>query len=150
MDTVTPEKRSWIMSRVKSKDTSIELKLRRALWHAGIRYRKNYAKLPGTPDVAITKWRIAVFCDSAFWHGRDFDARRKPKTNTEFWNAKILRTMERDRETDKRLRGMGWTVLRFWDDEINKSLDQCVRAVKETIFELQVVTDDPEYDDDQV
>ena len=138
------------MQNIRSKDTSIEIRLRKALWHAGIRYRKNYKLLPGKPDIAITKWRIAVFCDSSFWHGRDLESGRVPKTRTEYWTAKIRRTMERDRETDMALRSLGWTVLRFWDDEINGDLEQCVKAVKESIFELQVVTDDPEYDDDQV
>ena len=143
MDSLTPEKRSWNMSRIRSKDTSIEVRLRKALWHAGIRYRKNYKQLPGKPDIAITKWRIAVFADSSFWHGRDLESGRVPKTRTEYWTAKIRRTMERDRETDMALRSLGWTVLRFWDDEINGDLEQCVKAVKEAIFDASIIGKEP-------
>ena len=147
MDTVTPEKRSWIMSRVRSKDTSIELKLRHALWHAGIRYRKNYTKLPGTPDIAVTKYKIAIFADSSFWHGRDYETKKKPGTNTAYWDKKIRRNIDRDYEVDQMLRGKGWTVLRFWDVDIQKNLDSCVAAVKEAIFDVSVSNDSfPEYE----
>lgn len=142
MDVLTPEQRRKNMQHIKSKDTSIEVKLRTALWHAGIRYRKNYVKLPGTPDIAITKYKIAVFCDSSFWHGRDLENGRVPKTRTEYWTQKIRRTMERDRETDKTLRNMEWKVLRFWDDEIKKNLEECVKAVQEAIQDTKLPYDD--------
>ena len=135
MDRHTPEQRRRNMQRVKSKDTSIELALRTALWHEGIRYRKNYKGVPGHPDIAITRYRIAVFCDSAFFHGKDYETRKKPETHAEFWDRKIRRNMERDREVETQLRALGWTVLRFWDDEIKKNLPGCVQAVKEAIFE---------------
>lgn len=124
------------MSRIRSKDTSIEVKLRLALWHEGIRYRKNYKVLSGKPDIAITKYKIAIFCDSSFFHGRDFESKKKPGTNTEYWNAKIQRNMERDQEVNKQLKAHGWTVLRFWDIDINKHLNECVQAVKEAIFDV--------------
>lgn len=143
MDILTPEKRSWNMSRIRSKDTAIEVRLRKALWHAGIRYRKNYKALPGKPDVAITKWRIAVFADSSFWHGRDLENGHIPKTRTNYWTEKIRRTMERDREVEKVLQSLGWTVLRFWDYEINNDLERCVIVVKEAIFNSQVLFEDP-------
>ena len=121
------------MQRIRSKDTSIEIRLRRALWAEGIRYRKNVKTLPGKPDIVIAKYKIAVFCDASFWHGRDFG--RKPvDVNHEYWDAKIRRNMQRDQEVNKQLRALGWTVLRFWDDEINKNVDECVRAVQEAIF----------------
>lgn len=135
MDRHTPEQRRRNMQRVRSKDTTIEVALRTALWHEGIRYRKNYTGLPGKPDIAITKHRIAVFCDSAFFHGKDYETRKKPQTHAEFWDRKIRRNMERDREVETQLRALGWTVLRFWDDEIKKDLPGCVQAVKEAIFE---------------
>lgn len=138
MDRHTPEQRRRNMQRVRSKDTSIEITLRRALWAEGIRYRKNYKGVPGHPDIAITRYRIAVFCDSAFFHGKDYETRKKPATNTEFWDKKIRRNMERDREVETQLRALGWTVLRFWDDEIKHDLPGCVQAVKEAIFDAEV------------
>lgn len=138
MDRHTPEQRSRNMKRIRSKDTAIELKLRKALWHAGIHYRKNYPGVPGHPDIAITKYKIAVFCDSAFFHGKDYETRKKPETNADFWKKKIERNMERDREVNKVLQEIGWTVIRFWDDDINKRLDECVEAVKEAVFKRSV------------
>ena len=140
MDDLTPEQRRKNMQHIRSKDTSIEIKLRRALWHEGIRYRKNYKALPGKPDIAITKYRIAIFCDSSFWHGRDFDKKKPVATNHMYWDAKIRRNMKRDSEVDKQLRGMGWTVLRFWDTDINKRLNDCIYTVKEFILEKKVGT----------
>jgi len=141
MDIISPEKRSWNMSRIRSKDTSIEIRLRKALWNSGIRYRKNLKTLPGKPDIAITKYRIAVFCDSSFWHGRDYDTKKKPGTNTAYWDKKIRRNIERDYEVDQMLRGLGWTVIRFWDIDIQNNLDSCVSAVKEAIFDVSVTND---------
>ena len=134
MDRHTPEQRSQNMKRILSKDTSIELKLRKALWHEGIRYRKNYSKIPGRPDIAITKYKIAIFCDSAFFHGKDYETRKKPETNADFWEKKIKQNMLRGKEVNRQLRALGWTVLRFWDEEINKDLVECVRTVQDAIF----------------
>ena len=138
MDDLTPEQRRKNMQHIRSKDTSIEIKLRKALWHEGIRYRKNYKALPGKPDIAITKYRIAIFCDSSFWHGRDFEKKKPVATNHKYWDAKIRRNMERDSVVNQQLRAMEWTVLRFWDVEINKQLDMCVQTVKEVILEAQL------------
>ena len=140
-DRLTKEQRHRNMSHVKSKDTKIELILRKALWHKGIRYRKNWNKIPGKPDICITKHRIAIFCDSSFFHGRDYETRKKPETNAEFWDKKIRRNMERDREVDAELRGMGWTVLRFWDTDIEKNLDECIGTVEEQIFQIERLND---------
>ena len=99
---------------------------------------ENYPGVPGHPDIAITKYKIAVFCDSAFFHGKDYETRKKPETNADFWKKKIERNMERDREVNKALQEIGWTVIRFWDDDINKRLDECVEAVKEAVFKRSV------------
>lgn len=134
MDNLTPEQRRKNMQAIKSKDTSIELSLRKALWEKGIRYRKNYKKLPGKPDIALTKHKIAVFCDSDFWHGFEWEERKKRiKSNQEYWIPKIERNMERDREVDSELQEMGWTVIRFWEWQIKKHLDQCVAAVETAV-----------------
>ncbi|MBQ8983718.1 MAG: very short patch repair endonuclease [Lachnospiraceae bacterium] len=145
MDDLTPAQRRKNMQHIRSKDTSIEMKLRTALWHSGIRYRKNYTALPGKPDIAITKYKIAVFCDSTFWHGRDFDNKKKPATNSEYWEKKICRNMKRDEEVNKILRSMGWTVLRFWDKEIEKSIDVCVRSIQEVIFDVKLTGKEIDY-----
>jgi DNA mismatch endonuclease (patch repair protein) len=138
MDDLTPEQRRKNMQHIRSTDTSIEIKLRKALWHEGIRYRKNYKALPGKPDIAITKYRIAVFCDSSFWHGRDFEKKKPVATNHQYWDAKIRRNMERDNEVNQQLRAAGWTVLRFWDIDINKSLDECINTIIEAVLESKV------------
>lgn len=149
MDRLTKEQRSKNMKSIRGKDTSIELRLRKALWHQGIRYRKNYKSLPGKPDIAITKYKIAVFCDSEFWHGKDWDVLEKrllEGARSEFWISKIKRNMERDKETDKKLNRLGWKVIRFWGDEIKKDLNGCVAVVKETIFELKMETNNVDFD----
>ena len=138
MDDLTPEQRRKNMQHIRSKDTSIEIKLRKALWHEGIRYRKNYKALPGKPDIAITKYRIAIFCDSSFWHGRDYEIKKPIGTNRKYWDAKIRRNMERDKEVNGLLKSMEWTVLRFWDEEINKELESCIKEVKEAIIESKI------------
>ena len=137
MDNLTPEQRHIVMSHIRSSNTSIEVLLRKALWHEGIRYRKNCKTLPGRPDIAITKYKIAIFCDGEFWHGKNWETVRKTiKTNNEFWVAKIERNIMRDNRNEKKLENMGWVVLRFWGDEINKNLESCVNEIKETIFAI--------------
>ena len=141
MDDLTPEQRRKNMQHIRSTDTSIEIKLRKALWHEGIRYRKNYKALPGKPDIAITKYRIAIFCDSSFWHGRDFDKKKPVDTNYTYWNTKIKRNIERDKEVNQSLRLMEWVVLRFWDIDINRRLEECIQTVKEAILEVKLAYD---------
>lgn len=129
------------MQHIRSKDTKIEVLLRKALWHKGIRYRKNYSKIPGKPDIAITKYKIAVFCDSEFFHGKDWEElqpRLLKGDNGEFWVKKIGRNRERDEEINKQLEFMGWTVIRFWGNDIKKCLDECVKVVEEFIFESRI------------
>ena len=129
-DDLTPEQRRKNMQAIRSKDTSIELRLRKALWERGIRYRKNYKKLIGKPDIAITKYRIAVFCDSDYWHGYDWENRnQRIKSNREYWIPKIERNMARDKEVNEVLERDGWTVLRFWEWQIKKQLDNCVDEI---------------------
>ena len=130
MDDLTPEQRRKNIQAIKSKDTSIEISLRLALWHRGIRYRKNYKSLPGKPDIAITKHKLAVFCDSDYWHGYDWENRhQRIKSNREYWIPKIERNMQRDKEVTAQLQAMGWTVLRFWEWQIKKHLDECVNTI---------------------
>ena len=133
------EQRSYTMSQIKGSGTSIERALRKALWREGVRYRKNYKALPGTPDIAITKHRIAVFCDGEFWHGKDWDAgKARIKGNRDYWIAKIERNMRRDCEIDRRLRGMGWAVVRFWGEDVRRGLASCVEDVKCAILQAKI------------
>lgn len=134
MDNLTPKQRHKAMSRIKTKNTSIELRLRKALWHGGLRYRVNYKRLPGTPDIAITKYRIAIFCDGELFHGKGFEeGKMRFDTNKAYWEAKIKRNIERDRRVDAELQKLGWTVLRFWGKEIKRDLDACVESVLEAV-----------------
>ena len=145
MDTLTPEQRRLAMSRVKSKNTSIELLLRKALWRLGYRYRINYSKLPGSPDIAITKHKIAIFCDGEFFHGHNWEEKKdKLDTNKEFWIKKIERNMERDDYVNKKLLAMGWTVIRFWGNEIKKELPACINEVQELIL-AQIIENAEDY-----
>ena len=128
MDCFTPEQRHKNMAAIKSKDTKIEIMLRKALWHKGIRYRKNIKVLNCHPDIVITKYRIAIFCDGDFWHGKTFE-RYDVTTNAKYWHEKIKRNVERDLENTIELRDNSWTVLRFWETDIKKNLDMCVEAV---------------------
>ena len=128
-------------SRIRSKDTSIEVALRKALWKEGIRYRKNYRALPGTPDIAITKYQLAIFCDSEFFHGKDWEIlkpRLEKGNNPDYWVKKIERNRERDIRNDQKLLAMGWTVIHFWGKDILKKTDECISAIKETIFDIQI------------
>lgn len=137
MDNLTIEQRRKNMQHIKSKDTEIELLLRKALWSRGYRYRKNYKNLPGKPDIAITKYKIAIFCDSEFFHGKDWDVqleRLKKSNNSEYWIKKISRNMKRDSEVNKELEDLGWTVIRFWGKDIKKNLDDCIRVIDGAVF----------------
>lgn len=133
-DDLTPEQRRRNMQAIRSKDTTIELRMRKALWERGVRYRKNYKKLIGKPDIVITKYKIAVFCDSDYWHGYDWENRnQRIKSNRDYWVPKIERNMERDREVTAALQDEGWLVLRFWEWQIRKHLNECVEAVLQFI-----------------
>ena len=131
MDHLTKKQRSENMKAIKSKNTKIELILRKALWHNGVRYRKNYQLFGCHPDIVITKHKIAIFCDGDFWHGNE--SKYTIKTNQNYWNQKILRNKERDLENTLILRDNGWTVLRYWGSEINNNLNACVTDILQHI-----------------
>ncbi len=142
MDNLTKDQRHKNMRNIHSKDTTIELKLRKALWKNGIRYRKNMNTLPGKPDIVLTKYRIAIFCDSEFFHGKDWEI-LKPRlergNNAEYWVKKLERNMERDNLVNKQLLFEGWTVIRFWGKDIVKNTDQCVKVIQEAIFDSKII-----------
>lgn len=139
-DNLTREQRHKSMSHIKSKDTSIEVKLRKALWQAGYRYRKNYRELPGKPDIAITKYKIAIFCDSEFFHGKDWTVLKphlEKGNNPDYWIPKIIRNRKRDDEVNKRLLFLGWTVIRFWGKDILRNVDECVQVINEVVLDMR-------------
>ena len=131
MGNLTTKQRSFIMSRNKGKDTKPEVVFRKALWYRGIRYRKNYGKLSGTPDIVLIKHKIAIFVDGDFWHAHGHEANpgEQIASNQEYWVKKLSRNVERDREVNDTLTEEGWLVLRFWESDIKKDLDGCVNEV---------------------
>lgn len=133
------EQRSYNMSRIKSKNTRLELILRKALWAKGIRYRKNYKLLPGNPDIAITKYKIVVFVDGEFWHGKDWNSKKmRIQNNRDYWVPKIERNIKRDIEINRLLQVMGWRVLRFWGCDIGKNVDLCAEEIRDTVFQVKL------------
>lgn len=134
----TPEisKRMKALSHKKSKVESI---LAKALWHKGYRYRLNYKDLPGTPDIALTKYKIAIFVDGEFWHGKDFEkTKEKLKNNKDYWIEKIEENIQRDIRNDNLLRQMEWIPLHFWSEEVQKYCDYCLAEIEEKIDEIKL------------
>ncbi len=137
VDNLSPKQRKKNMQNIRSKNTEIELILRKALWKQGYRYRKNFNALPGRPDIVLTKYKIVIFCDGEFFHGKDWDileARLKESNNSEYWIKKISRNKERDDEINKKLSFLGWKVLRFWGKDIKNNIDECIQVIEETVF----------------
>ena len=134
MDKHTPEQRRKNMQAVKNKDSQIELLLRNELWTRGLRYRKNVNRIYGKPDIVFIGKKVAVFCDSEFWHGYNWEERKKDfKSHQEFWIPKIERNMELDAEVTARLESEGWTVIRFWGNEIKKNTAQCADIIEKAV-----------------
>lgn len=123
---------SYTMSRIRGKDTSIEVKLRKALYERGCRYRCNSKYIFGHPDISFKGVKVVVFCDSEFWHGKDFEENEKKiLSNREYWIPKIKRNIERDNEVNEKLTQEGYLIFRFWGGEIQKNLDKCVTKILE-------------------
>lgn len=136
----TKEYRSKMMSKIRSTGGKAETILVKSLWHKGIRYFKNYKQLPGKPDIAITKYKIAVFIDGEFWHGYDWKNQKKKRiqTNRDYWIPKIEKNMERDKRVNKELKDLGWTVIRFWErHEVLKDTNKCVKEIMKVVDSKQ-------------
>ena len=134
MEKLTKEQRKKNMQAVKATGSKIEIALANMLFARGLRYRKNDKTVFGKPDLTFKKYKIAVFIDGGFWHGKDWETKKNDhKTNQEFWYKKIERNIERDKEVNEELSKQGWEVLRFWGDEIEKNLENCVLKIEETI-----------------
>lgn len=131
-DVLTPAQRKKNMQHIRNKNTGIELLLRKSLWKKGIRFRVNNKHILGKPDISIKKYKLLIFVDGDFWHGRNFTD-GTVDTNKKFWNEKIKRNRERDLEYTIRLRDEGWTVLRFWGSDIKKDVSVVVEEIINTI-----------------
>ena len=138
MDKLTPEQRRKNMQAIKSKGSKIEDLLAKAIFKNGVRYRRNVKDVFGCPDICIKKYKIAIFCDSEFWHGKDWENRKFDfKTKQEFWIPKIERNIQRDIEVTQKLKEDGWSVLRFWGKDINRNLKECLNRILQTIDEAK-------------
>ena len=136
MDRHTPEQRRKNMQAVKNKNSKIEILLRKELWNRGLRYQKNRNDVFGKPDIVFKGKKVAVFCDSEFWHGYNWEERKKDfKSHQEFWIPKIERNMQRDIEVTQKLQSQGWTVLRFWGAEIKKETEKCALIIEKAVKE---------------
>lgn len=131
MDVMTKSQRHLNMQHIRGKDSKPEIILRQALWKKGIRYRKNYKRLPGCPDIVLTRYKIAIFVDGDFWHARGYQDNpgSQINTNKSFWQQKLTRNVERDKEVNDRLTQMGWLVLRFWESDICKNLPHVLEEI---------------------
>lgn len=133
----TPE-RSKFMGKIGGKNTKPELQFRKALWAAGYRYRIDYKKLIGKPDIVLKKYKTAIFIDGEFWHGYNWEERKENiKTNRDFWIPKIERNLQRDREVNITLEALGFKVFRFWEREIKRNLDYCLNVVVSHINDME-------------
>ncbi len=138
MDNLSPKQRSRNMAAIRSTNTKAEIRLAKALWNLGYRYRKNNKTVFGKPDLTFKKLKIAIFVDSEFFHGKDWETQKdRVKTNKEFWQKKIERNMQRDIEVNKYLESQNWKVLRFWSEQIEKNLEDCLATIQSEIISRQ-------------
>lgn len=140
-DKLTPERRSWNMSRVKSKDTSIEISVRKWLFANGFRFRKNYKKLPGHPDVVLARYKTVIFVHGCFWHRHDGckDA-TLPKTRTDFWQKKFDKNVSNDSKTVESLKELGWNVIVLWQCQLEKDFENVMIGVKASLVQQLKIT----------
>lgn len=138
MDKLTPEQRRKNMQAVRASGSKIETALAKGLFAQGLRYRKNDKTVFGKPDLTFKKYKLAIFVDSEFWHGKDWETRKfDHKSNQEFWLNKIERNMERDIEVNEKLNAEGWKILRFWGKDISRNIDKCIDKIQNIIHETQ-------------
>jgi len=131
-DNLTAEQRSYCMSRIKGKDTGLEMEVRSALHRRGLRFRKHVKELPGKPDIVFSSARIAVFLEGDFWHGYRFPSWKNQVSD--FWIKKISKNRERDARNHRKLRAMGWTVIRLWQHEVQKDIETCINRIDSAVL----------------
>jgi DNA mismatch endonuclease Vsr len=138
MERLTAEQRRKNMQAVRASGSKIETALAKALFAKGLRYRKNEIAVFGKPDLTYKKYELAVFVDSEFWHGKDWETKKyEHKSNQEFWKTKIKRIIERDKKVNEKLIAEGWKILRFWGKDITKNIDKCITKNQKTINETE-------------
>lgn len=126
------------MQSIKSSGSKIEIKIGKAIWKKGFRYRKNDKTVFGKPDFTLKKYKLAIFADSEFWHGKNWRVRKYDhKSNKKFWIKKIEGNIKRDKLVNKTLKRNGWIVLRFWGKEIENNLDKCISIFEKKINEIK-------------
>ena len=130
MDVHNAQQRSKNMRAIKASGTKPEILMAKALWSRGYRYRKNNKSVFGKPDFTFKKFKVAIFIDSEFFHGKDFATKKKPATNSEFWEKKILRNMERDIQVNEKLTDEGWIIMRFWSRELIANLEEVILTIE--------------------
>ena len=133
VDIVSKKKRSEIMSRIKSKDSKIEVSFRNKLWEQGFRYSKNSAKYFGKPDVVLFKHKTIIFIDSCFWHGCKKHC-RIPAVRKKYWTGKISKNKERDKEVSKHYKKLDWRILRIWEHDIKKNTQKTIKSVSDKLY----------------
>jgi DNA mismatch endonuclease (patch repair protein) len=130
----TTEERSNLMKKIRSSGTKPEILIGKTLWHRGYRYRKHYNKIPGKPDFVFVKQKVVVFLDGEFWHGFNWDKKKDLlKSNRDYWIPKIERNMKRDQQNNELLSEMGWKVLRFWERQVIKNFDECIKNIESAL-----------------
>ncbi|ADL34645.1 DNA mismatch endonuclease Vsr [Butyrivibrio proteoclasticus B316] len=131
-DKLTPEKRSWNMSRIKGMDTKIEVEVRKYLFSKGYRFRKNDKRYPGKPDIVLPKYHVAIFVHGCFWHRHEGckDA-TTPKTRTEFWLEKFDKNVKNDQIKQEKLKEMGWKVIVIWECELKKDFQRIMDRLEQ-------------------
>jgi DNA mismatch endonuclease, patch repair protein len=138
-DILTAEQRSRCMSNIKSKNTGPELKLRKTLWKAGLRYKLQCKyKLPGKPDLFFVSSKVVVFIDGCFWHACPIHG-HKPKSNLQYWEGKLERNIQRDKIINEEYKKLDWIVLRFWEHELKENPDTIVQKVFAAVKRIPVV-----------
>ena len=130
MDTVSKEQRHLNMSHINGKNTSLELKVRKRLYHDGYRYRVNVPNLPGKPDIVLSKYNTVIFINGCFWHRHNCKLATTPKTRTEYWNKKFEHNIQNDLINHEKLRNLGWHVIVLWECEIKESFEPLIESVE--------------------
>lgn len=139
MDTMTKEQRHRNMSHIKSKNTSLEILVRKRLFHDGFRYRINVSNLPGKPDIVLPKYHTVIFVNGCFWHRHNCKLATMPKTHTDFWQRKFEQNVKNDLANHKKLRNMGWHVIILWECEIKEDFEQLIKMTENEMKQYYMI-----------